>query len=144
MMLHGASGRLARLAFGAMLACAVTLLLADASSGAARRLAGTYSQSRLASICSTAGGNSYQGNDKYGCTTATGTTECDKNGKCTCTGSKCPAVVKEGNGIPHPPASAGTAVAAGSTTNTRKLPITNVDQQGAPQHSGAHSAGTKH
>ena len=56
MMLDRASAKVARFAFGAVLASAVMLLLTDAGSTATRQVNTAVSQSHLASICAEKGG----------------------------------------------------------------------------------------
>jgi hypothetical protein len=142
----------ARVAFVAVLASTAAALLVDASSAATRKLSGSYSRSQVEAACEASGGGFYGnppgGGTKsgaYGCVTASGQVDCDKNGKCTGTCSKCTSVVKGGiNGVLRPPASAGATSAAGGTTNGNKPPLHNVNQPVVVQRASGHSGGTKH
>jgi hypothetical protein len=142
----------ARIALVAILAATTAALLADASSAATRKLSGSYSRSQVEAACDASGGGFYGnapgGGTKgggYGCVTASGQVDCDKNGKCTGTCSKCTSVVKGGvNGVLRPPASAGATSAAGGTTNNNKPSLHNVSQPVVVQRASGHSGGTKH
>jgi hypothetical protein len=137
--------RLARLGFVAGLATALLLAAtaADTAAAATRKLSGTYSSGQITSACGAAGGVNYTiRGGGYGCATEQGKVDCNKQGKCTGTCSKCANVLKGVGGVLHPPASAGTAAAAGGTAS-KKTPVNNVNQPVAVQHAG-HSGGTKH
>jgi hypothetical protein len=138
--------KLARLLVVAALTFAATLLLADPGSAAARKLSGTYSDSKIQDICTGAGGAYYGkgtggSGQYYGCSTAGATITCTK-GVCTCAGGKnCAAVAKGGGSGERPPSSssAGNASASGTRDNN-KHPITNVNQPvavGRSSHSGS-------
>ena len=148
MMLDLASGKLARLACVVCLAVAATVLLAvtaaDSAAAATRKLSGTHTSAEIGSTCATAGGVYYptQGGG-YGCATEKGKVECTKAGKCTGTCSNCANVVRGVNGVLRPPASAGTASAAGGATSN-KIPVNNTNQPVAVQHAGGHSSNAKH
>jgi hypothetical protein len=144
MMLNLSSAKIADLARGAALACAVTLLLADTASASTRKLSGTHSFGEVASSCGSSGGTfSVNVNGGYRCANGGNVVACDNKGQCYGGCKKCPASVKDVNGILHPPPSAGTATAAAGTTNNNKPPVHNVNQPVVVQRSG-HSGGTKH
>jgi hypothetical protein len=63
---------------------------------------------------------------------------------CNSKTQKCTGVTPDVVRKPPGRTSAGTASSARGATSTRKLPVANVNQPVALQHSGGHSGGTKH
>jgi hypothetical protein len=137
------SGKLARLAFTAGLACTAMLLLAEPGRAFAV-LSGTHGAGEVAGACLRGNGVFTSGSDgSYSCETKKGKVSCDAGGNCVGYCQKCASVTKGGlNGILRPPASAGTASAAGSGTATkRQLPVNNV---GGLRVSGGTTGGAIH
>jgi hypothetical protein len=153
------SRKLARLAFTAGLACTATLLLAEPGRAFAV-LSGTHGAGEVAGACLKANGVFTSGsNGSYSCEAKNGKVSCDAGGNCVGYCKNCASVTKGGlNGVLRPPASAGTASAAGSGTATkRRLPVNNVGglsvsggTTGGANHpvvlqrSAGHSGGSKH
>jgi len=139
------SRKLMRLACMAVLACTATLMLADTSSAASRKLSGTHSAGEVKSACDANGGTYSQNYNSYTCVGTAGSVTCSSNGSCYGSCKKCASVKGGLNGVLRPPASAGTASAAGGTASNKKPPLHSVNQPVVLQHSGgARSGGSKH
>jgi hypothetical protein len=137
--------RRSHLVIGIILACTATALPVDTGLAATKVLSGHHGEAEIQSACGAAGGTFHSGNGNYGCFTDKGAVNCNSKGLCVGECSKCAQVAKGVSGVLRPPASAGTALAAGGTTNSNKHPITNVNQPVAAEHfGGSHSGGSKH
>jgi hypothetical protein len=149
-MLNQLFRKLAHLVLMAGLACGTLVIAANKASAATKVLAGTHSFGQVAAACGGGGGQfNVSASGGYGCQTASGPItgiQCNAKGQCAvfCKGA-CPAVSKGLNGVLRPPASAGTASAAGGTGTKNKPPLHNVNQPVVVQHSGGtRSGGSKH
>jgi hypothetical protein len=143
-----AGRKLARVAFAAILACAATLMLADVSSAAWKKI-GTIGKGELEAKCYANGGVYTQGDTgagSYSCTGSGGIVSCNRKGQCKGGCTKCASVVK-GTGVDdilRPPASAGTASGAGGTAKN-KPPIRKVNHRVVVRRSGGAPSGeSKH
>jgi hypothetical protein len=136
--------KLSKVGLALALGTGAALIAAGQAAAARAVLSGTHSAGEVAGACLKAGGAfTSSSNGSYSCEAKNGAVRCDAHGNCVGYCDKCADTTKGGlNGALRPPASAGTASTAGSSTATRHRPPLNA--VGGLRASGGITGGASH